>query len=161
MVDVDGNMVVFPAKCPVNSLSSVNIVWGAESLSLNLTDGAGNNMYDILKDEKGFQSRVVWQATGVGLVQGTTIVSDLLSLRGSKVFTKLSYNAGYASVNDIPDSIKEATGLYVADMLRKRTNPTGASRIRQGGIDISYDRGGKSDLVTEAERLLQPYKRII
>ena len=48
------------------------------------------------------------------------------------------------------------------EMVSRQRNTSGADSITQGGLSVSYNSntGGKSDLVLDAETLLQKYKLI-
>lgn len=159
-IDNQGNVIIFPKHAPVISVTSIQLVWGTENANLVLTDANGNNHYDIEETYDGLHPRIIWQAGQAGLSSGTTILSNLWNLREfSNIFTKISYVAGFESV---PDDIKEATVLLMSDILAARSNPLGAKKVQQGAISISYsERNGKSDLVEDAESLLQKYKKVV
>ena len=46
-VDGDLNLVIHPRKKPVNSISALTIQKGSDTVSVDLTDGSGNNKYII------------------------------------------------------------------------------------------------------------------
>ncbi len=154
MIDSDNNLVIYPKKRPVNSLSAVNIVKGTYSASINLTDGAGNNKYDI----PDAQDRIVFP--GFDITVQTVSIIDWGALRTTNFWITVSYNAGYNG-NEIPAPIQDATQLWTMDILGRRRNIAGATKIQQGGISMSFEsRSGESDLIKDAKSLLRPYQRV-
>ena len=152
-INEDLSFTAFPRKIPINNLTSYKIVKGPTEITINLTNGAGTNIFNIPTSK----DRAIIPTFDITL--STVSLIDLRSLLNTDFFAKISYTAGEASV---PESVKDATSLYVMDILGRRQNPGGATRVQQGGISISYggQRSGKSDLVKDAELLLTKFKRV-
>lgn len=151
----EGDLLIYPDKVPVISVSSLNIKKGATSIALTLQDGNSNNKFNV--DHTG---RTIRYPFGEITLQGVPVFSDFWALRGTQFFTEMSYRGGW-EVADLPTTIKEATVLFVRDILTHRNNAAGAHRITQGGITIQYsDTGGESDFVKDAKKILGVYRRI-
>lgn len=152
----DGDLLIFPNKLPVNSVSSISISKGATDVSINLVDGSGNPKYNI-----DYSKRKILYPYGEISLTGVPIFTDFYALRGSHFYTKISYNGGWAYAS-LPGTIKQACFLFIREILSKRYNTSGATQISQGGISLRFaeSNGQKSDLVVDAQRLLGPYKRI-
>lgn len=159
-VTTDGDLLVFPAKIPIISVSALSIKKGTTELTLTLQDSQGNDKFNI-----DYTQRHLRFPAGEIILQGQTVLlTDFFSLRATQFFSKMSYRAGYEADN-LPETIKEATVLYTREKLARAQNTAGAKRITQGGITLEYAQrgdkfGGKSDLVVDAEKLLRPYRRI-
>jgi hypothetical protein len=82
----------------------------------------------------------------------------LLHLDSSDLFYEVDYTGGYATdIADLPEDLKEATTLYVRDMIARKYNPSGAQSFTQGRVSMSfgYSAGrSKSALVSAAEDIL-------
>ncbi len=152
----EGDLLVFPTKVPIITVSSLSIVKGAVTISLPLTDGNSLPRYTI--DFTGRNLRLVG---GYAIFTGYPMVTNFYALKGQQFYTSMDYRAGY-EIGQIPSSIKLATSLFVRDIIARSYNTTGATMIRQGGITISYsdNKEGESDLVRDAKHLLNPYRRI-
>lgn len=151
-IDEDRNIVLFPRKIPINNLTSLSIVKGSTSIDINLQDGADTDIFNIPSSKD-----MVLIPLGKITLNSVSVV-DLDSLRTTKFLYKLSYTAGFSS---IPGEVKDATGLLVLEKLSKGMNLSGAQSVSEGGISISYsNRKGKSDFVSDAERLLFKYKKV-
>lgn len=154
-ISTDGDLLVYPAKLPIISVSSLKIAKGATELAITLTETDGTAKYNV--DFARRNLRFPW---GEVVLQGTAVFNDFYSLRGQQFYTKMSYRGGWEAYA-IPDDIKLATILYTRELISKRNNTSGAQSITQGGISLRFsDRTEKSDLVKDAERLLGPYRRI-
>lgn len=151
----EGDLLIYPEKIPVASVSSIALFKGATSISLTLTDGSGNNKYNI-----DVTQRTIRYPWGEITLQGVPIFTDFYALRGTHFYTKITYVGGYTSAN-LPPTIKKATMLYLRDLLSRAQNTAGAKKISQGGITMEWmQKEGKSDLVEDAERMLRNYRRI-
>jgi hypothetical protein len=153
IIDAGGNLVVWPRKIPVelSSVSLVQLKFGNWDMTLTLTQ-SGKELYEIPEPR--------WRITlpnQTFTATGTFTVSNLMDLRSYHTFTLLSYSGGYRT---IPEDIKDATLLAVRDIVSRRLNAAGATRISQGGISIEYaEREGESDSILDAKRLLDHYVR--
>lgn len=156
-VSLEGDLVVYPVKIPVISVSTIKISKGSPQgdLSLTLTDSSGAK-YNI-----DFTGRAIRFPSGELALTGSPAFTNFYNLRGQQFYTKLSYRGGY-EVSNLPDVIKLATVLFTRDNLSRSMNSSGANKISQGGISLEFSdrKDSKSDLIVDAERILRPYKRI-
>lgn len=159
MVDTRGNLVVYPLKFPVNSVSSLSVKLGSYETVLNLTDGNGKARYDLPSRGKS----IVYPFQELSTT-GTFSIRNLYQIREQMLYTRLSYNAGYAA---IPSDVKLACSLLARDMVvRETSNPTGATSASQGGISLSWapltggDNDGASPMVNQAQALLASYRKM-
>ncbi len=159
-VDTDGDLIVFPAKIPILSISALSVKKGTVELTFTLQDSQGNDKFNI----DYTQRHVRFPASEIILQGQVILITDFFSLRGTQFYSKMSYRAGYET-STLPETIKDATVLLVREVMARSLNPSGAEELRQGGVTLKYARrssafGGKSDLVVDAEKLLRPYRRI-
>lgn len=148
----EGNLMISVRRRPLISVSSVSLVKGGFSTSLNLTDTNGNALYQIPTPRNKFVfPNSFFYLTGTYLAGGA---SQLYTLRGAKVNYKMTYYGGWQT---IPDDLKYACILYIRDILAKRTNPQGLQSFTQGSYSEtrSANKAGKSNLVLEAESVLK------
>jgi hypothetical protein len=152
----EGDLLIFPAKLPIASLSSLEITRGTASVTLSLVNGAGANRYNI-----DFNKRHVRYPYQELVIQGTPVFTNFNNLRGIQFYTKMSYRGGY-EVASLPQTIKQAVAILVMDLIGPQNNPTGATEIRQGQVSFKYNSYGEaqSQLMKSALRLLNPYRRI-
>lgn len=151
----NGDLMIFPAKVPIVSVSAIKLYKGATTININLLDGAGNTKYNI-----DFNKRHIRYPFSEITLQGTPIFTNFYSLRGTHFYIKLSYRGGFEPYA-IPADIQLATVLYVREILSRQSNPIGATELRQGGVAFKFSStNDKSDLIRDAERLLNPYRRI-
>lgn len=153
-ITVEGDLLIFPAKPPVQRVDSISVVRGTVSVDLNLTSG-GNNRYNIDYTKRNI--RYPYQELSINAAP--TFI-DFASLRGTQFYTKVSYRGGWEA-SDIPNSIKQAVVLITKDLFSGQNNVLGATRISQGALSFGY--GGqeaKSKAFMDAMKLLNPYRRI-
>lgn len=156
LIDSNGDLIVRPEKIPVISVSSLKLAKGspAGDVDIVLTNESGDK-YNI-----DFSGRYIRFPFGEMTLTGSPIFSNFYNLRGKQFYTKISYRGGYEP-SDLPAVFKQATIMFMRDIISRSSNPSGATRISQGGISLSYEqRDGKSDLVFDAERILRPYRRV-
>lgn len=146
----DGNLEISVRRRPIYSISSVALVQGNSSTNLLLSDTVGNTLYQIPypKNKVVFPSSY-FVATG-------TFSANLLSLRGTGMYHKISYTGGYQNP---PEDLKYASLLYFRDSYQKQFNARGLSSFSQGSYSESYGgqtgSKGRSGLVQEAESVLR------
>lgn len=157
-IDADGNLIVWPKKIPIVTISGISIVKGTDTIDLDLENTAGNPRWDIIDDTQIAYPQQALAMTSV------SIIGSFGSIAQTRFYTELDYQAGF---QDIPEDIQDATVLWVRDMVGTRpANPTGASEIRQGGVAIKYGSGVRtteahdSDMIRDAKERLRPYKRV-
>lgn len=154
-VDNDHSLTIFTRRRPIISVNSISLVKGNDQINLSISDG-DSPKYDIpaTKDYIAYPDHEL-------AITSVSIINSFLDLRSVKFFTVTSYRAGYET---IPSDIQEATSLFAKEQVARNMNTTGASRIRQGGIDISYNdssrSGSDSDNVRDAKSILDRYKRV-
>jgi len=156
LVDSDYNLVVYPKVRPVQSVSSLKIFKGSETINLTLDNG-GATKYNIV--QKG--TAVVYPDREIS-VNGAFFVDTFATLRNTRFFVEIDYIGGYAT---IPGDMQYACALFVLDTVSKNQNALGAESVRQGDISISYGSAsgsgqGKSDNVADAESILMDYKKV-
>ena len=148
----DGELVVSVRRRPIVTIQSVSLVKGGFSTSLNLTGADGNPLYQIPSPRSKFVfPNSYFYLTGTYLAGGS---SQLYTLRGAKVFYKMTYTAGYSP---IPDDLKFAVILYFRDIVAQAKNPQGLQGFTQGSYSEQYGSNaeGKSKLVLQAEDALR------
>lgn len=154
-ITTDGDLLIFPAKIPIISISSLSISKGSTDISVTLTNSAGDPKYNI-----DYNRRHVRFPYGEITLSGVPIFTDFYALKSTQFYTKMSYRGGF-EVSALPMPIKQAVVLYMREQITRSFNSSGATRISQGGISLEFaQKEGKSDLVRDAERLLAPYRRI-
>lgn len=153
--DTDGNLKIFTRKIPIVSVSSLQLKLGTYSTSLSLTDSAGNARYDVPDP----QHHILYPYQEIATT-GTVSINNFFQIRDRTLFVRVSYRAGYTT---IPDDIKDAVNLLTKDIFVRQSNPMNLASVSQGGISMTHGQktGGKSDLVLQAEAMLQPYRRVI
>lgn len=155
-VSSEGDLIVYPQKIPILTVSSLALVKGTTELTLQLQDSSNNDRFNI-----DFNKRNLRMSSDEALFSGTVTITDFLQLRGVQFYTKISYRAGW-EVSNLPQTIKQATILFFRDMNSSQFNPTGATSLSQGQVSFGF--GGvsykESKLVKDAKRLLGPYRRI-
>lgn len=155
-VTSDGDLLIFPAKLPIVSVSAIDLIKGATTVTLNLTDGSGVAKYNI-----DYARRHIRFPYGEVTMEGYPTFTDFFALRGTQFYVKLSYIGGWAP-SALPAVIKQATVLFMRDIMAVSFNQSGATRISQGSISMEYQNiKGESNLVKNAKRLLNPYRRIM
>lgn len=155
MVDNQGDLIIFPEKKPIQSVSAIAIVKGTTEITLSLTSGA-NNRYNI-----DFTQRHIRYPYSEISVYGTNYLSDFYSLRGSQFYTKISYRGGW-EVSQLPAPIKHAVVLLTKDLFYGQHNAMGVTRLSQGQVSFDFGLSSKevSPNVKAARQLLNPYRAI-
>lgn len=150
-VDGDLNLVVFPRKVPVDSITSISLVKGTDSLDLVLTDG-GENRYQLPEPK----DRIVYPSAELSL-SGSSVINNFADIKFTKFFCDLTYRAGYST---IPSPISMATVNVASDFIMRHANKEGLESISQGRITKRWYRrsGGESDFIVDAKSLLRPYR---
>lgn len=151
----EGDLLIFPEKLPIVSVSSIAIVKGATSIDVNIAQVNGNDRFNI-----DFNRRYISLPFSELAYQSSPIFLNFYNLHSRLFYAKMTYRAGYEP-SALPGTIKQATALYMRDILARSMNTSGANKISQGGISLEFSSTeGKSDLIKDAERLLGPYRRI-
>lgn len=155
IITTDGDLVIYPNKIPIIEVTGLFIAKGATSIAITLTNSSGTPKYNL-----DYTNRYIRYPYGEITLQGVPIFTNFYSLRGTQFYTRLSYRAGFEPYN-MPPSIIQATILIVRDILAKKYNQSGATKIQQGGISLEFSQfnAGESALMKEAKRLLGPYRR--
>ena len=150
-VNGEGDLVVFPNKIPIISVSGIDLVKGTSSVSLSLTDSAGTARYDIPVEA----DRIYYPNQEFSLT-GTSTIGSFFNVKFMTFFTKLNYIAGYTTV---PADIRLATVNLVADIVMRHSNKEGLISMSQGRISKTWmNREGASDFYLDAINLLSPYR---
>lgn len=155
-ISTRGDLVIYPAKVPVQSFSSLEIMRGATSITVTLVNSNNVPKYNV-----DYQKRKIVYPYEEITLEGTPVFTDFFSLRHSEFLTRISYRGGF-EVSELPGTIKQATILIVRDILSYKHNIAGANRISQGGITLDYNsQNGSTDskFMKEAKALLASYVR--
>ena len=159
-VDGDLNLVVYPRKRPINSVSQLQLLKGSQSITLSLTTSDSTPRYVIPTPG----NVIVYPSMELGL-QGSSVIRSLAAIKYNRVFTRLNYIAGYTS---IPEDIELATTYVVADTFMRQANKEGLVGITQGRVskrwrEVRSSGPGalqerKSDYMLSAEDILNSYR---
>lgn len=154
-VTTEGDLLIFPAKIPVISVSAISLKRGATSISLQLTTG-NETKYNI--DFTGRNIRYPFEEISL---QGVPMFSNFYALRSRQFYVSLSYRAGWEP-SDLPRPIKDATVLFLRDFVTNKYNQMGATALRQGAVSFEYGGGAyqESKFIKDAKRLLGPYQQV-
>lgn len=157
MVTTEGDLLIYPNKIPVQSVSAIGIQKGGTTLALGLINSTNNNKYNI--DFTGRNIRYpYWELA----LTGVPLFTNFMALRGQTFYTKISYRGGF-ELAALPATIKRAALLFARDILTAQYNPQGVSRVSQGAVSFGFLSGGttgESDNVKQAKKLLGAYRRI-
>jgi hypothetical protein len=150
-VNGEGDLVIFPNKIPIISVSGIDLVKGTSSVTLSLTDSAGTPRYDIpMENDRIYYPNQEFSLTG------TSTIGSFFNIKFSTFFTKLNYIAGYT---EVPADIRQATVNLVADIVMRHSNKEALQSMTQGRISKSWmSREGASDFYLDAITLLSPYR---
>lgn len=153
LITSEGDLLIFPTKLPLVTVSSIAIFKGTTSVALNLQVN-GTDKFNVSSSKTNI--RYPWSEMAL---TGVPIFTDFYSLRHTQFFTKITYVGGWLS-SDLPQTIKVSTSLIIKDMLSGQYNPTGATRFSQGAVSFGFSAGNKgmSPNMETALRLLNPYR---
>lgn len=157
MITSDGDLLIFVKKPPIQSVTSVAITRGTNTVTLqNVDPSTGLTRYNI-----DYTARTLNYPYEQVTLQGSPILLNFLSLRGAHFYTQMTYRGGF-EVSQLPQAIKQATAFLVADLLSTQFNVMGAQMFRQGSMSVQFANGKdfKSRYVKMAENLLGPYRRM-
>ena len=154
-VDSDLNLMIFPRKIPIISLSSLTLTKGTTSLALTLADNLGNVKYNIPSSN----DFILYPSYELALA-GSPVIKSFADIKYKKFFNKISYTAGYTSV---PADIRMATVNLVSDMVMRHTNKEGLDLLTQGRVTKRWATRlnpltDKSLYYRDAMELLRPYR---
>lgn len=152
MIDSEANLMLFPRKVPLNSISSLQLVKGSDSLTISLTNGNGDPKYNIPTHKK-YLLYPDYELT----ITGSSIISSFGDIRNNKFFYKISYIAGFT---EVPANIRLATTNFVADVVMRHSNKEALAAITQGKVSKRWQerKDGHSDFYLDAIELLNPYR---
>lgn len=150
-IDSDSNLMVFPQKIPIISVSSLQLVKGSDSITISLTTDAGDNRYTI----PSTADYILYPDDELSIT-GASVISSFADVRYTKFFSKMNYIAGYTAV---PSDLRMATVDLVSNFIMRHANKEGLRSITQGRISKTFmAKAGQSDFVTDAYARLKPYK---
>jgi len=154
MVTTEGDLVIFPQKIPVQSVSAIGVTKGTTTINLTIT---ADNLPKYNIDYSKRNIRYPYQEIAL---QGDLLFTNFYQLKYTHFFTKISYRGGWEA-NELPSSIQQAVILITKDILSSQNNQMGASEIRQGQVSFKFSdwQTGQSKFVKDAKRLLNPYRR--
>lgn len=153
-IDTDLNLVIFPRKIPVISISALSVTKGTSSVAMTLTDANNNPTYDIPSSN----DMIILGEDQIN--SGTSLIRSFAGLRTTRFFTKISYIAGFTSV---PADIRLATANLVAETIMRHTNKEGLNMLIQGRVTKKWDDRRFKDTdysvyKRDAMELLKPYR---
>ncbi len=123
--DTDYALVIKPWRWPIQSVSAVTLQYG--------TDAAiGLNLANLALPADGKTMEIPY----LTVLPAPTLVS-VLGRRGQSFIATWTYVAGpcvTASLASVPDDLRMACYLLVADVLSQRQNPYGLSDFQQGKL---------------------------
>lgn len=160
-INSQGDLIISFLRRPVSQgdVSAVRLRTVSVNQSLTLQSG-GSDIY-FIPDPGTYMSYPSNYLISFG--------RGLMALRGANLFYEVDYTGGYtqgfvSGYQTVPEDLKEATLLYLRDLLSKRFNPTGMDMFRQGSMQVQTSRGnGLSMFVAQARDILDRsgYKRIV
>ncbi len=149
-IDGESNLMIFPRKIPIISISNVQLLKGTSNITLNLTkDGTARYNIPTTADYILYPD---WELS----LTGASIISSFGYIKYTKFFSKIDYVAGFTTV---PADIRLATTNLVAEMVMRHSNKEGLISITQGKVSKRW--GGKdnrSDFTQDAYDLLKNYR---
>ena len=153
-IDGDSNLVVYPRKRPINSISALSLWKGTDSVTLTLTDSDGNTKYI-----KPVQNNcIVYPSYELTISSTSYSIQSFAAIKYSRFYTKMSYIAGYTT---IPKDIQLATTMIAADYFMRQANKEGLQSVTQGRVTKRWGarrEDGKSPFLVDAENILSRYK---
>lgn len=152
-VTTEGDLLIFPPKIPVQSVTAISLQKGSQTINVGLTNGA-NNRYNVDYTKRNI--RIPYSEV---FLTGTAVFVNFYELRGRTFYANLTYRGGFEA-SQLPQTIKLATLMYMRDILANPMNVAGATRYSQGNISFDFDTENKSKFVSQAEKLLGPYRQI-
>ena len=138
LVDSGANLVIYTRKRPIENVTGVDLRKGNDVITLSLTS-SGNDKFDIPEPKVSF----IYPNAELSTSSVSTI-ANFFEIRDNKFYTITDYRAGYET---IPQTMKEATLLYVREILGRRLNTAGASSISQGSLSITYSQRDRKSVV--------------
>lgn len=150
----DGELMISARRRPIVDVQAISLNKGGFHTDLVLTNpsnGSNIPLYQVpTPANKIVFPNSYFYLTGTYLAGGS---SQLFTLRGAKMFYKMTYTGGYQV---IPDDLKYAVMLYFRDIYAKRYNVQNLTHFSQGSYSETKAQsvGGRSPLVQEAEDTL-------
>lgn len=153
-VDGDLNLVVFPRKNPISSVSQIQIVKGSYAITLSLTNSSGTNRY-ALPDPKNVIVYPNYEVTQTAT--SALFIRNFVDIKFSRFFTNINYIAGY---NPLTEDVQLATTLLAADIVMRQSNKEGLVSMTQGRLSKRWGerKDGRSDFEIQAFDILTNYK---
>jgi hypothetical protein len=151
-IDEESNLVVFPRKRPLNSVSSLEIIKGNQTVTIQLTDGS-NPRYNI----PTVADRLFYPDRELRLSSTPSFIHSFTDVQGVRFLTKMSYIGGYTS---IPEDISLATAYFASDTFMRHANKEGLRSLTQGRVTKRWAefQDGESDFIKEGKSLLNHYR---
>ncbi len=156
--DPDGTFILRPYHWPVTAVATLTIQMGAVTAqTIDLT---------FLQLPDAAKSIRIPAAQALGTSPPIVTYVSSFWPRNYPFMATLTYTGGpipAATLSSVPADIRQATQHIALHLLAYRRNPYGAADIHQGDFSISArlrgDTSGKSLLLLDAERMLEPYMR--
>jgi hypothetical protein len=153
-VDGDLNLVIFPRKKPVNSVSAISLWRGSSTINLALTNNNGVSRFV----ETSLNNSIVYPNYELTITGSNVYIRNFAGIKFARWFTRMDYIAGYTS---LPPAISLATAMVAADAFMRHANREGLSMIMQGRLQKRWQErrpGQKSIWITDAENILAQYR---
>jgi hypothetical protein len=153
-VDGDLNLVIFPRKKPVNSVSAVALWRGSSTINLQLTNNNGQDRFI----QTALNNSIIYPNYELTITGSNVYIRNFAGIKFSRWFTKMDYIAGYT---EIPPAITLATSMVAADTFMRHANREGLSMIMQGRLQKRWQErrpGQKSIWISDAENILAQYR---
>ena len=84
-IDSDTNLMIFPQKIPIVSVSAISLIKGSDSLDLELTTSANENRYNIPTNA----DYILYPGSELSLT-GSSIISSFADIKTTKFFSKIN-----------------------------------------------------------------------
>jgi len=152
-IDANNDLVIYPRKRPVSSVSKIELISGSSTISLSLTSGS-ETRYNIPEP----RNYIYYPEGEISTTSASIAISGFRDIKYRKFLTRLTYVAGYETV---PGPINMATAMIASDYALRHENKNGLSMIQQGRVTKEYfqRKDADSDLRKDAMSLLRPYVR--
>jgi hypothetical protein len=150
----DGELMISVRRRPIGEVQAISLVKGGFETHLVLSNPTNTGQVDLYQIPTPRNKLVFpnsyFYLTGTYLAGGS---SQLFTLRGAKMFYKITYTGGYQIV---PDDLKEAVMLYFRDIYSKQFNVQNLTHFSQGSYSETkaISTGGRSPFIQEAENIL-------
>jgi len=149
-IDDDLNLLWFPRKAPIQSISKLELIKGTATIDITLTTGEGTPKYNIPSsaDRLYYPN---WELAITG-----SIIRNFAQLKAQRFFIRTAYVGGYTTV---PADVRMATVYLVADIVTRQYNKENLEMMSQGRVMKRWrERDGRSEYYKDAITILNNYR---